>query len=80
MTFILNTETACEDLYRRIDEKLVLVARRLPNTQDKINFAKTCIEPIVGSLNYKRCKDIMTLGILLSKINEWLKENYGEAA
>ena len=79
MTFILNTEAACEDLYQRIDNKLVLVARRLPNTQDKINFAKTYIEPIVGSFAYKRCKDIMTLGILLSKINEWLKENYGEA-
>lgn len=80
MTFILNTEAACEDLYQRIENKLVLVARRLPNIQDKINFAKTHIEPIVGSLNYKRCKDIMKLGILLSKINEWLKENNGEAA
>ena len=78
MTFILNTEAACEDLYRRIDEKLVLVARRLPNTQDKINFAKTCIEPVTGSFTYKRCKDIMTLGILLSRINEWLRSN-GEA-
>ena len=80
MTFILNTEAVCEDLYQRIDEKLVLVARRLPNTQNKMIFVRTCIEPIVGSLNYKRCKDIMTLGILLSKINEWLKENNGEAA
>ena len=78
MTFILNTEAACEDLYRRIDEKLVLVARRLPNVQDKINFAKTCIEPVAGSFTYKRCKDIMTLGILLSRINEWLRSN-GEA-
>ena len=79
MTFILNTEAACEDLWQRIDNKLVFVSRKLQNVQDIINFEKTYIEPIIGSFAYKRCKDIMKLGILLSKINEWLKENNGEA-
>ena len=80
MTFILNTEAACENLYQTIDNKLVLVARKLQNVQYIINFEKTCIEPIIGSFAYKSCKDIMKLGILLSKINEWLKENNGETA
>ena len=52
----------------QIAEKLDAIGAKMKK-DDKIAFAKDTIVPIIGSMNYKSCKDVKKLTALLDKLN-----------
>lgn len=60
----VDTAAIIDEIAKKLDE----IGSTMPDKNDKIEFAKNNILPIIGSMNYKSCTDISKLIELKNKL------------
>lgn len=57
------------DLIVKIEAKLAEVGKTMKTKEEKLQYAKNTIVPVIGTMNYKTCADVDKLSALLDKLN-----------
>lgn len=70
--FTADTKIAMADLIQQIHEKVTAITKTMEKAE-KQKFAETCIIPIIGQPDYRKCIDIEKLTLLNNKLVEYQK-------